>query len=229
MPKLSLTKAAHLPTQYTEIDQPNKIRFSILYKEEDGSFTDQSGKFKCRDFFNDCVAARKGFFYKIYGWDNQLIKTNEEGIYLLLSELSLKNWDSNFALVNKEAEEQGFPNISVEKYEGERLLFIPNEYRENTYTLSYLTALIRWCNNDSTHESFNDFVYNFKDSDRDAPFSTYKAAIVEQGFKAPKNNWWWAGTISDKLGPKNYKDTGHERTMHNCGARTWLFSMNIGI
>lgn len=212
--ELSIKVAKHLPFAFNEAMQTNSLRWTLLYKEEDGTFEDQTGIFKCKDYFNDFVAKYHGFEVAPYGLDTKKIKLNEEGCYVLLTGVQHhKEFEHNLHLLNKAAMQQGFPDLVFEGFEQGAMLFIPREYMKSTYTISFLTGLIRLAHADKCFNTLEEIV-NYQQVDR--PFKQYTDKALKQGLKSPVANWYYyAKGGENKITKENCM--GYSQTIHNAG------------
>lgn len=182
---------------YNEVGQVNPIRWKTLYREDDITFTDQSGWIKCKDFFNDTVAFFKvGSKFSIYGYQND-IKKNEEGVYFLLKEI--QDMDSFLSGINV-LNVRLFSDLKCElaywpQEKGQCLLLLPTPVWDSTYVLSLVTMLVRCCNYGYKYEKWDDFYHS------QAPMNTVERAFTptakqcsqQWGFLVPKEyrKYWW--------------------------------------
>lgn len=75
-----------LSESYSEVGQNNPLRWCIVYEEENGILSPQSGWVKCKDFFNDLVAACNGNGFSIYGFNSAKMKVNDGFVGMVLKE-----------------------------------------------------------------------------------------------------------------------------------------------
>ena len=213
---------------YAEEGQKNPIRWKTLFKEQDGSFTDQSGWIKCKDFYNDTVAFfKEGSVFSIYSYQNK-IKKNDEGVYFLLKNITERpTFLENIAVVNKRLKEDLGCEVQVWEQDKEHLMFlIPNELWETTYRISMITMVVRLCNYGIAYKTWEDLwdshapVYKVEHSfTQDA-----KNNALKWGFQVPeqfREYWWYCSKeYNSKTKPKTVGGT-----IHNCGVSTWSAGM----
>ena len=219
---------AHLPFPLLEIGQINPLRWNILFKEEDGSFTSQTGVFKCKDYLNDAVAWYNGVKVAVYGMNFNNIKLNEEGVYLHLTGLNYKKaLLNNLEIISKEGEANGLPALSFEGEAKNILLFVPREYFRNTYTISFLSYCIRISHCGKLFTAFEDVIANEAYKDVDNPFRKYYSKVMASKFQAPikASAWTYLGkTMEDKL-----SNTDLATSMHNAGCYNYFHFYENGI
>lgn len=210
---------------YAEEGQRNPIRWKTLLKHEDGSFTDQSGWIKCKDFYNDTVAFfREGSKFSIYGYQND-IKANAEGVYFLLKYISDKaSFLSNLEVLNQQLfKDTGETVGHLDMDEKDQvIILLPPTVWETTYKMSLVTMCIRLCNYGYKYKEWADFwkteapVYTIEHSFTEAA----KKSAREFAFKVPEKfskYWWYCGEKYNSEVIKN--QTGG--TIHNNGVSSW--------
>jgi len=216
---------------YLEEGQKNPIRWKTLLKMEDGSFTDQSGWIKCKDFFNDSVAFfREGTRFSIYHYKND-IKKNDEGVYFLLSGINDKpSFKDNLEVVNH----QLFKDLGcVVQYidhedKDKAVILIPNALWETTYRISMISMCVRLCNYGYVYQEWADLWSTH------APVCTLEHSFTEDakknarelGFKVPEKFskfWWYCG---EKYNSDVVKG-GTGGTIHNNGVSNWSMFMKL--
>lgn len=196
-----------------ESDQSNCLRWTFLHKDGD-TFTRQAPTFKCKDYFNDMVAAYQGFRFSMYGFDTSKMTFNDEGAYILLENLTIGNCLlGNLKIINEELPEEKMQITQQE--DGSILLLIPRVCFNSTYVISLLTYLIRIAHSKESFASFEQLVNNNVLTAVDNPFKQFFPRIMLNKFKNPANHWCYLG--------KNYTvSTGEEArkyglAIHNCG------------
>jgi hypothetical protein len=132
---------------YSEVSQENPLRWRLCLLK-DGTLIPQSSWWKCKDFLNDVVIyLRTGKVFSVYSFHNEQ-KINDEGGYMALKAVHA-SFDKNLPILNKYLTSKGFPALSLvdhDKGEGtEKVVLIPTIYWQNTFYISYITALIRSC------------------------------------------------------------------------------------
>jgi hypothetical protein len=216
---------------YNEVGQNNPIRWKTLFCEQDGSFTDQSGWIKCKDFYNDTVAYfREGSVFSIYGYDNK-IKKNDEGVYFLLRYVKdKKSFFHNMEIMNKQL--QADLGCKVQWWDvdadtpDEVVILIPNELWETTYRISMVTMCIRLCNWGYKYKNWEDFWST------DAPVYKLEQAFTEfakknartLGFKVKpgfEKYWWYFSKDFNSEAKPGTKGS----TIHNNGVSEWSSGM----
>jgi hypothetical protein len=220
-----------------EIPQHNPLRWTILYKRDYGSFDTQSIEIKCRDFFNDLVAAKQAqHYFSIYGFKNENVEWNKEGLYFKLSYLydAAKVCQKIETSLNPKIEEQLGKEAVLKPIIIDTksiLLLIPNEFWESTYRISALTMLIRAINYAFESSSWDDL---FKDtaalmSMEHSWMLDNKKHIHKHGFLLPKgteNMWFFYGKECNSTLEKDYWKSS---SVHNCGVSNWLYCHSRGI
>lgn len=218
------------PFSLSENSQFNPLRWHLLYKEGDGSFTDQTGVFKCKDYFNDFVAKYLGLDTLAYGMDTTKIKLNEEGTYILLTGLTgIKQFLLHLEIISQESKDYGFTGLAFSKEETNVLLFIPRDYYVSTYIISFLTYLIRIAHKNSVCESFKQLTLESANVKVDQPFRYHHNAIMAASFEAPvKDEWILVGkTYKDLI--MNGKSIFYSTSIHNAGCYNWMYSIKNGL
>lgn len=201
-------------TSYSEMGQSNLLRWTVLFKEDNGSYTETTRKFKCKDFFNEVIAVRHGHDLGCYGFSAESVKINEDGVYCLMTSVSNQDaFEHNLGSINVYAEKSGMPALSWQRNGKDEILFMPMAYFDNTYFASLLTYMIRVSNVDS---KFVDFLTH-PTRKIDSPFEAHYDKAFAGGFKLPidvKSYYY--------VGPKNdYSKQPPVMYVHNCGVRQW--------
>lgn len=212
-------------TTYSEVGQINPLRWKTLFKEQDGTFCDQSGWVKCKDFYNDTVAYfKENSVFSIYGYQNQ-IKHNDEGVYFLLKFIKDKpSFFKNMDVVNERLEKDLGCRVNVLDHDenDEVVICIPMPLWESTYRISMVTFVIRLCNYGQEYKCWEDLW------DTHAPAYKVESAFTQDaknnalqlGFLVPEKfaeYWFYAGPqYNSKEAPKT---TGG--IIHNNGVSNW--------
>jgi len=223
---------------YSESPQNNKLRWTILFKEESEEgkppiFTAQSSIMKCRDYFNDLVATYRGIFFSVYRFSNK-VKLNADGVWIKLNHLeSKKRFLHNLGSINRKAAERGFPPVTGlhnEKLSDECLIFLPRVYFECTYFISLLTYLIRIANSRVEVDSYEELIDPDKNPARlaDMPFATYREKIFELGFQLPSeelagNPWFLFKDQAANLAATASVGSA----IHDNGVYSWHYYMQV--
>lgn len=209
---------------YHEIDQPNPIRWQILYRQSEDRtvFEKQSGKIKCRDFFNDIVAKYNGHppGY-IYGFNADNLKLNEEGMYFYLTNLQDK-FESNIVnKVNTILVNDDSPPLEIQML-GDKaaLLLIPRHYFSSTYQISLVTLMIRVSNyGEEVPDMLEDFI-----ACNPARLDVFrkleegmKTVLLSTKTKPPLQGFWYYASEHYNSGKEKYVNQ-----IHNNGIIGWL-------
>ncbi len=212
---------------YNEVSQPNALRWRVLHREGN-TFRAQSGLIKCKDFFNDVVAARHGVEFEVYNFNNR-IKINEEGIYLHLTNIENKSrFLHNLEVVNEQLWKDLNTKVEVLDDESDAtklIILIPDKVWETTYYISLLTWCIRLCNYATEYHNWQDlWVRNAPSATVDTPAAGYRSFVSERGFKLPIEGYWWYA--SKELNSKGRMDSQY--TLHNNGVYFWCQAATMG-
>ena len=203
--------------KFSQVPQKNPLKFAFLYKEEDGSFTDQTSFFRCKDFFNDIVAGKKGDFFSVYNFKNQDLKFNETEAHICLDNVVTDGtWEQNMALIGEQLEKEGYGKIEYAHYEKNKwLLTIPISCLDNTYTISLLTLLVRVSNYNHVFTSFEEMLRNeFEPAPKGCTGFTFEKLV-------DKKYWWWAGAKYNSHSSKG-------SVVHNQGIHSHHFALEQG-
>jgi hypothetical protein len=215
-------------SSYSEVGQRNPLRWKTLFKNEDGSFIDQSGWIKCKDFFNDTVAFfKENSVFSIYGYKND-IKKNEEGVYFLLKYIAdKKTFFQNMEMVNKQLYKDLSCTVECQDHEEDEVIIcIPNAMWESTYRISLITMVVRLCNYGVKYAEWADLWTSSAPSQQlEHAFSPDAIKNVqENGFNVPvkfTKYWYYAG-------PQYNSETTPKQTgsiIHNNGVSNWSMYM----
>ena len=220
--------AKAIARKYSEISQPNPLRWEVLWKDEVGTFHPQTGKMKCKDFFNDLVSKiMVGKEVAIYGFDTSTCKINDEGVWFRLSkvdnpELFIDN--ANKTINNKLLEQYGGDVlVSLFKLPRKRVLvFIPKKLFTSTYTVSLVTYVLRLCNYGETLHNFEHAISQSVACSTDqAIHNKGRSLALMWGFKVPvkyENYWYFNGDGYNSVVNPNPSYAG---VIHNNGVMSW--------
>lgn len=217
---------------YSENPQPNSIRWRIMYKNEDGSFVDQAAVMKCKDFFNDVVAKVTGNkeFIK-YIFDNKDIKSNEEGIYLLLT--GLNSPKTIFArnvenIINPRLKEELGCVVLMEIEPEKVMMLVPKKVWSSTYYISLLSLLIRGCNYNEKVDGWDEMfrLLYTKEGLYNNPTGCgylkeeHIKVLSEVGFNVPlaEKHWFYSSGVNSE----KYEDYNLSSIVHNNGVVEWI-------
>lgn len=231
MLKITLT---HYET-YAENFQPNPIRWRLMYKYEDGSFVDQAAVMKCKDFFNDVVAKVTGNkCFSKYSFDNSTIKSNKEGIYILLTGIQSPKtvFAKNIkALVNPRLKQDLGCEVSLKHGNKCVMLLVPSKVWTSTYYISLLSLLIRGCN-------YNEIVPSWEQlfkllCEKEGRYANpsgcgylekeHCKALSETGFKVAKAEKYWFYQ-NEGCHNEQFEEYSLSTIVHNNGVVAWYRS-----
>ena len=204
-----------LSQNYSEMSQKNPLRWVFLFRENE-TFTAQTGKVKCKDFFNELVYTKKTKIPKtIYGFNTSNFKYNEEGLYFLLINIqSYKSFKHNLKCITG----KDSPSITARAgADGRCIILIPDYYTSSTYLISMISYLIRCCNTEVKYDDLGTLVDKTDDlaigqTGRDL-LNKWKLTVPE---KYKKYLWYYCPTCnSENLSEPTVS------LLHNNGARSW--------
>lgn len=210
------------PPTYGEVSQVNPLRWEMLYKEEDGSFSVQTAKIRCKDFFNDVVPRFHGKEgCSIYGFSStaEKLKLNEEGLYVRLTSIQApKVLEKNLTkLVPPEFYEYETINDTT------ALLLMKKELFDNTYFVSLFTLLVRLS---CYKEEFNSLAEVFESKSYQADGCVGgdrgKKLVLEWEWNVPKEySKYFFYASKDYNSTKKYIAS----YLHNCGIGGWGYAV----
>tara|TARA_R110000868_G_scaffold37403_2_gene132367 strand:- start:492 stop:1181 length:690 start_codon:yes stop_codon:yes gene_type:complete len=213
---------------YTESPQYNPIRYALAHIDADGNIVQETNWFKCKDYFNDVVAAKNKTFFEKYGFDNSIPSCKDtDGAYVLVKDIQdIEIFKHNVGI----AENKEHPVvISDTELPGHLLLFIPEYYFVNTYRISLLTFLIRSSNRGSKYEEFKSFLLskdNGQEVDRMFDGSARKK-IKSFMWDIPRGEeFWYYCTSQDNSQRKITDYYSAACIIHNNGVNSWF--ENVG-
>ena len=213
--------------QYAEIDQPNPLRWRIMYRSKD-VLTSQSCLIKCKDFFNDVVAWRKAKkAFVIYSFKNN-IKFNKGGVYLHLTEIENRDlFLKNLNIVDIRLEQDLGVSLTLwNDTPTSIVVLIPQKVFNSTYYISLLSMLIRLCNYNTEYTTWDSIF------DEEAPINTIEEAFNDgaktftqkNGFKLlPKYRKLWYNSTNGWNSASGKELIGS--IIHNNGVCDWVKSM----
>lgn len=223
MAEFNKVRHNHDKGAYSEIPQSNGLRWKVLFKEADGSFTPTSKEFKCKDFLNDVVAKYEGRAFEIYQFDWRGTDINEDGVWLSLHNIvDPKVFVENIGSIKKV---KGYgEELILEQHNNDTFVcFIPRSYFRSTYTISLLSYLIRVSNVD---RAITDWL-NHPTKSADNPFGNKHDVIVEGGMEPPLPYSVYGGknktTVEDML------RGGSFYTLHDNGCAAWQHAIQYGM
>lgn len=215
----------------SESPQSNQIRWRILKKSSDTLATAQTTFFKCKDYFNDVVAAYRGKFFSVYGFNNQTLDLTDDQLYVQVAFLHDKaNYCATIdAVINPKLKAEGFPELVYDDVDGENsslILLFDKKLFDNTYTISLLTYLLRIANAPKSFSSYEQLIIS-TNAKQDRPFNIHYDKIVSSSFCSPMKQpfWWWAG--NEYNSEKSNAVSGN--TIHNNGCYSWMVGVVNGL
>lgn len=204
---------------YTESPQSNPLRWTILYRVNEQTFQAQTIEFKCKDYFNECVALYHGdVLPEIYGFVPADLKLNDEGVYVLLNNIADKAcYEANVGSINNLAAQYGMPPITLMPHNSKSYIaLMPRKFFDSTWLTSLVTYLLRVAN---VKEVVADPSWKVHPTVTvDCPFRNQFDKVMNQGFKTPCDvqSYYYAGQKG------NYKEKPHASCLvHNNGVASW--------
>ena len=226
---MAFSFAKAITRSYSEISQPNPMRWEILWKDEVGKFHPQSGKIKCKDFFNDLVSKIMGdHTFMIYGFNSATTKINDEGVWFRLSNIDNPEqfMDNAEKAINVKLMEQTDNNVRLSLFKLPRkkvLVFIPKYLFTKTYLTSLVTYMLRLCNYGVPITSFEEAL-----SDDNVAYKTDNAIkgngrqlALKWAFKVPERYaefWYFSGPSYNSTKQPKPEYNG---VIHNNGVMSW--------
>ena len=207
--------------QYSEMPQNNPLRFTILFKNEDGTFDTQSSEFKCKDFFNEVVAAYHGQPLGAYSFETKGMKLQDEGVWVLLTHIiKMDSFVQNIGSINRLAAGDGMPAVSLlHAADGACVALLPRSYFDNTYLISFLSYLIRVANTEDINPDPTWKTHSTLEID--CPFRNVFHKVMARGFKSPDiKSFYYAGKKHD-----HKQKLTSSYIVHNNGVASWTALM----
>jgi hypothetical protein len=205
-------KIKDLKRFYVESPQNNPINYITLYKNKEG-LINTTNWFKCRDFFNDVIAAKNKFFFYIHGFENKRVKFNDEGLYVGVKNLL----DKNCFIKNLESWITNELGESITWFEEDDVLVIlfSNKVLETTYNISLFSWMLRQANTTKILKSFEDAVSNCNEI---LSLPSYK--VIKYKFNSPiKGYWFW---FSNEYNSMKDQHDCPKYMIHNNGMNNFL-------
>jgi hypothetical protein len=216
-----------LGIHYSEIPQPNPLRWYIVVPKDKQTFENVSGELKCKDFFNDLAyTIQTGKDFTIYGFNAGQYSPPKKDKPVYLAVKYTTNWfETNMKVLNKWlVEDQGFEPIGVDKsQEGLYLLTIPAIYWTKTYYTSLITLLIRLMNQEQEFKTFDEVVKKTTFATQDQ--NLWKQVVAKGWFfknlpKALSKYVYYAGSAYNSEKPVD--SYAISSTVHNNGVIGWM-------
>ena len=220
-------KPEHVTVVYNEAGQRNPLRWRIMHREG-STLTSQAGIMKCKDYFNDLVALKKGHKFNAYGFNNATVQFNKWGLYLHLTEIAKPSQFCDNVDFGINARLKKDQNTTIRTWihdEHSVIIRIPTKLWESTYYISLVTMMLRVCNNNVEIQCWDDF---FSESSplitMEFSFNTPAKIISKKiAFKAPLPTWYYSGPGHNG---DTIATTGVNGTLiHNSGVSTWCSSL----
>jgi len=203
---------------YAEENQQNPLRWAI-FKNSGDTFTQQTYKMKCKDFFNDFVAKYHGSECNIYGMNTASVEVDSYGMFLGLWETTPQFIGNIEQALNPKLEQE----VGVKLYPvqvGEVvLLLLPRCLFDSTYTTSLVTLLIRACNDAKEWSCYDHLV-----SESIEPLVLSRADWLKSANLLPPEHlrefWFYSGPeYNDKTITNG--TFSFSSYVHNCGFLAW--------
>lgn len=209
-----------LDKKYSEINQANPLRWEILYREDEVTFTSQSGLIRCKDFFNELTRKYcSGQDSYIYMFDTASVKLNGEGVYFRLHNIvNMDVFEKNLETTVNVGLDADLHVVNEQLDNKTSLLFVPVYYFTNTYLTSLVSYVIRICNVDTEVGTFSDAVKATNDV---ALMSDGKALAIKWGFDIPEkyqDYWYYLGK---EYNSKKQPTPDSAGMVHNNGVQSW--------
>jgi len=131
---------------FAEVPQQNPLRWTLYYRDKDGLFYPQEHEFRCKDYFNDFVASYHGKECSIYGMKTANVKKNIYGMLVGVTNVTQAFVHNIEKCLNPKLEAETGHKLyptTVEDMPGKVLFLLPRELFNTTYTISFLTLMIR--------------------------------------------------------------------------------------
>lgn len=202
---------------YSEIGQPNPIRWAILSGTPSEGFVNESSWLKCKDFFNDYVVAYNGGErFSIYNFTTKpmTIPPKGEPVFMAVKDLT-PTFETNLETINASLPE---PLAIHHASCGAVIIEIPAYYFQSTYNISLLSLMIRLCNITHQFSSYEEFVGYKAHAKQDQ--NLWDTVVAKKVFFALpeelRNYMWYCG---EQYNNKVFKGKDYQLAdlVHNCG------------
>jgi hypothetical protein len=214
---------------YSEIGQPNPIRWCLLSGTPETGFVNESSWLKCKDFFNDYVVAYNGGQrFGIYGFSTEkmVIPAKGEPVYMAVKDLT-QAFLPNLNVLNG-----GLPNpVEVLKTDdGTVVLKLPSFYLESTYNISLISLMIRLCNIAHTFSNYEEYVNYKQHASQDQNLWN---TVVSKGvfFNLPEELQGYVWYAGEEYNDKKFKGAVYQMSslVHNGGVIAWSKYFNKAV
>jgi hypothetical protein len=224
--KFTYTPIANI--YYTEEGQPNKIRWCLATKTEDG-YVNMANWMRCRDYFNDvCVKYNGGKDLSVYGFNTATLTLPPVGMPIYIAVCNLENeFHNNLEAFNVWLIANRMPPVASDVLASDvAVLEIPAFFLANTHHISLLTLIIRLLN---TAHKFATFEEVINQKSFPAQEQNKWTTIVAYGkfFNIPteyKKYYWYSGKVdnSETVPTNRYN---YSVLIHNNGVLSWIYEM----
>lgn len=203
---------------YAEIGQQNPLRWAI-FKNSGDVFTQQTKKFKCKDFFNDFVAKYHDTDVSIYGMSTSSAEVDAYGMFIGLWQTTPQFIGNIERAINPKLEEEmGFKLLPVQVGEVV-LLLLPRALFDSTYTISLVTLLIRACNDAQEWSCYDHMMTHSIEEliQRHSGWLKTASLLPPDHLK----EYWWYVTPSHNSETIKKGSYGLNSYVHNNGSISW--------
>lgn len=212
---------------YSEANQANPIRWQLYYYDrENDTFIAQAKEMKCKDYFNDVVAKIHGYekLRTVYGFDANTVKTNDEGVYIRVTNLNKHFLDNLNGPIRDVLVKDGQPPVEVVHTFNDKdlLLLFPIQLWSNTYTISIVTAMIRCGNYGKLLPAFEEWPKEAvwkADAFSTAEHYGYRNILMRNRTRPPREGFWMF--YNNEYNSEHLHRVSMS-TVHNCGFVTTL-------
>lgn len=218
---MKIIKKAKYP-HYAEEGQTNPLRWTILSRNEDGSFTQESNVIKCKDFFNDYVYTYKtGKTFSIYSFAPGEMKIPKQGEPVFMEITGLTGaFVNNLDIFNEYLDKNNIPVVQSWKSDNGLVIKFDPFYLENTYNISLVSLILRIINCNTAFKTWEE-ILKYVPAGGDA----WKwGDVVKKNtfFKVPeklsKFVWYVNKDLNNEKVPDGYQIP---QLVHNNGVISW--------
>jgi len=214
-PSLVLKK---IPGSYSEVDQHNPLRW-VIFKREGDAFIQQTNQFRCKDFFNDFVAKYHGNDCIIYGMNTAKVEVDSYGMFIGLWNTTPQLVSNIEKALNPKLKEECGVELQPVKVGDVVLLLLPRVLFDSTYTISFVTLLIRACNDATEWDCYEHMVTESIENIFSGKEEWFKGASLLPPEHLRKY-WFYCGdkAHSECVQQDHYAFSTY---VHNSGVLTW--------
>jgi len=212
---------------YSEIDQNNPIRWAIFKYQGNDTFVQQTGLFKCKDFFNDFVAKYHGADVSIYGMRTADNEVDAAGMFIGLWNITDQFIGNVERAINPKLQQELGIQLLPAQVGDTVLVFLPKVLFDSTYTISFLTLLIRACNDVKEWSCYEHLVSESLESLLVSNVSWFKEASLLPPEHLRKY-WYYAGPAynNEVIQNNNYSFSS---MVHNNGVLGWKSAKGFAV